>query len=293
MTRVWIVAALAVGVWGCDDDAEPELIENVEVEGRAERPAAVESLEGVDLSLLDRQDRRVWSREVSELLSPCGEPISVAECVQRGASCNRCVQAAGYIARLVADGLDRGEIRELYRGRYAPDTLYEFDLEGAPVRGTPMGAAITIVEFSDFECPYCREAHPILGRIVRQFEGRARMVFKHYPLPMHEHATLAAIAANAAGRQGKFWEMHDMLFEHQDALERSNLERYAADLRLDLTRFRADLDDEAMAASVQADREAGRAAGVRGTPSIYVNGRKFEEPLENLPTYIQEELDLL
>ena len=296
MTRRFPVLALTVACTslaflGCDDDDDvTESIENVEFEGRDERPR-VESLPGVELGGLDAMDRRVWSREVSDLLSPCGEPISVAECVQRGAGCDRCLPAARYIARLVAEGLDRGEIRELYRNRYSDDALKEIDIEGAPVRGTPMGAEVTIVEFSDFECPFCREAHPALARVVRQFEGRVRLVFKNYPLPMHEHATAAAIAAVAAHKQGKFWEMHDLLFENQDALERSDLEDYADELGLDLERFRADLDDEETAAAVQRDRDLGREVGVRGTPSIFINGRPFDEPLENLPVYLREELD--
>ena len=153
-----------------------------------------------------------------------------------------------------------------------------------------MGAAVTLVEFSDFECPFCGRAHPVLERIVREFDGQVRMVFKQYPLSMHEYADDASRATIAAGNQGKFWEMHDTLFEHQTALTPSDIEGYAEELGLDMERFRADMEAEATQAIIDRDRALGQELGVNSTPTIFVNGRKFEEPLENLGQYITEEL---
>ncbi len=288
------VAALSVAVVGaCGDDDSTEEVENVVVQGAPPEveEVLIEDLPGVELPNLEAGERRIWVRLVNELLSPCGEPVSVAACVTEGRDCTRCRVAARYVARLILEGAEPSEIRELYRNRYDEDAAFAIDIEGAPVRGTPMGAPVTLVEFSDFECPFCGQAHPILQRVLRRFEGRVRMVFKHYPLPAHEHAVPAAKAAIAAGRQGRFWEMHDILFEHQDALTPADLESYAARIGLDLDRFRADMQSEETSALIERNRAEGQEVGVRGTPSIYINGHKFEEPLESLEEYVREELE--
>ena len=185
-------------------------------------------------------------------------------------------------ARSEADAAAATEARERGEALDAATT-------GLPVRGDA-DAPITIVEFSDFECPFCGRAHPVLERIVREFDGQVRMVFKQYPLSMHEYADDASRATIAAGNQGKFWEMHDTLFEHQTALTPSDIEGYAEELGLDMERFRADMEAEATQAIIDRDRALGQELGVNSTPTIFVNGRKFEEPLENLGQYITEEL---
>ena len=118
------------------------------------------------------------------------------------------------------------------------------------------------------------------------------MVFKHYPLSGHPHALPAAKAAEAARLQGKFWEMHDLLFEHQRELDDAALERYAQQLGLDLERFRADLASEAVKARIEADRAEGKRLGVDSTPSIFINGRRFREAPKNLAAYMREETEL-
>jgi protein-disulfide isomerase len=152
-------------------------------------------------------------------------------------------------------------------------------------------APITIVEFSDFECPFCGMTHPILERVLAENEGRVKLIFMHYPLDGHEHAQPAARAAVAAQSQGKFWEMHDLLFENQRALEAEDIERYAEEIGLDMTRFRADLQSDATQRRVEAQKALGRELDISGTPSIFINGRRFPEGPRSLPAYIQEELD--
>jgi len=292
--RLMTLCCAALVALGCSEESEDELVEDVrpDVPEDDDEPQ-IESLEGVDVSRLDRQSRALWVDAVNELLSPCGDPVTVAECVQERGECRQCAIAARYVARLAQEGADDREIRELYALRYDEENEQTIEVGEAPVRGPQMGAPITIVEFSDFECPYCREAHPILARTVAEFEGRVRLVFKHYPLSAHEHALPAARAAVAAMRQGKFWEMHDTLFENQHALTPSDLERYAREIGLDVERFREDLASEESLALVQADRALGQEVGVQGTPTIFVNGRKFREPPDSLPAYIRETLDSL
>jgi glutaredoxin len=250
----------------------------------------VERLAAVDVSELTAAERRVWVDLVNQLLSPCGEPVSVARCAEEGRACRTCVPAARYVSRLISEGYERSEIEEHYELRYGRDTAVEVRTEGFPTRGAPM-APVTIVEFSDFECPYCGRAHPLLTELLRELDGQVKLVFRQYPLSGHPRAMPAARATVAAGQQGKFWEMADLLFEHQRALEDEDLERYAQQIGLDMARFRADLRSPETQAAIERDREEGRRIEVQGTPAFFVNGRRFREPPTSLPAYVREELD--
>jgi protein-disulfide isomerase len=139
-------------------------------------------------------------------------------------------------------------------------------------------APITLVEYGDFECPFCGRSYPAVRRIRAELGDRLRFVFRHFPRPEHPHARHAAEAAEAASAQGHFWEMHDQLFEHQDALSDSDLARYAADLGLDVERFRHELASHAYAERVQRDIQSGAHSDVHGTPTFFINGVKHEGP---------------
>jgi len=128
-----------------------------------------------------------------------------------------------------------------------------------------------------------------LTQALAKFQGQVKLVFKHYPLPGHPRALPAAKAAEAARRQGKFWEMHDLLFEHQHALEDSDLLAYAERIGLDMARFQADLGSAEVTARVEQDKAEGQAATVEGTPTLYINGHRFSESLRTLEAYLQEE----
>ena len=141
------------------------------------------------------------------------------------------------------------------------------------VRG-PMKAPVTLVEYGDFECPYCGQAEPVVRELLAG-TGDLRYVFRHLPLTdVHSHAQLAAEGAEAADRQGEFWEMHDILIEHQGALTKRDLLRYAADLGLDQAQFAADLRDHVGAAHVAEDVDSADLSGVSGTPTFFVNGKR-------------------
>jgi protein-disulfide isomerase len=138
-------------------------------------------------------------------------------------------------------------------------------------------ALVTIVEFGDFECPFCGIAEPVVRELVGEFGDELRFVFRHLPLSdVHPHAQLAAEAAEAAGAQGAFWPMHDLLFEHQNALEPQDLVRYAEELGLDGDRFRDDLRRRAYAPRVAEDVDDADASGASGTPTFFVNGRRHQ-----------------
>ena len=141
------------------------------------------------------------------------------------------------------------------------------------VRGS---GTVELTEYGDFECPYCRDAAPSLRRVMERMDGRIRLRFRHFPIAAkHPHAERAAAAAEAAGRQGRFWEMHDVLFAHQKALEDQDLLGYARELGLDLDRFQADMDAAETAAAVEEDRASGESEGVASTPAFFIDGRRY------------------
>ncbi len=141
----------------------------------------------------------------------------------------------------------------------------------------PATASVTLVEYGDYECPYCRAAVAIVKELQRVLPDELRFVFRHFPLEnLHPHARRAAEAAEAAASQGKFFEMHAALFEHQTALEEEDLVRYAAALDLDLARFGADLDADTHASRVREDFRGGVRSGVRGTPTFYLDDVRYD-----------------
>ena len=147
----------------------------------------------------------------------------------------------------------------------------QINLEHSPTKG-PATAPVSLVELSDFECPYCAEAAPIAQQLVSAYPTQVRLAFKQYPLPMHKKSPLAHEAALAAGEQGKFWEMHDLLFADQDKLSHEDLIAKAKQLNLDVRRFTRDLDSHLFKPAVDADRQEGNRLGVDGTPFFFING---------------------
>lgn len=139
-------------------------------------------------------------------------------------------------------------------------------------------APLTLVEYGDYECPHCGRAYPIVQEVQRRLGTRLRFVFRNFPLSnLHPHAAHAAEAAEAAAAQGKFWEMHDVLFEHQHALTDGALVRHAATLGLDVARFETDLGGHKYAHRVREDFQSGVRSGVNGTPTFFINGERYED----------------
>jgi protein-disulfide isomerase len=151
----------------------------------------------------------------------------------------------------------------------------------------PEDALVTLVEYGDYECPYCGMAYPIVKRAQRELGSKLRFVFRNFPLAeSHPHARLAAQAAEAAGAQGKFWEMHDMLFEHQDALEAQDLIGYAKSLGLDTAQFARDLETGKYEKRVRDDFRNGVRSGVNGTPTFFVNGNRYDGSWANEEAFL-------
>jgi protein-disulfide isomerase len=169
----------------------------------------------------------------------------------------------------------RLQIRALLGGSDPLVDLAEpVDPERDHIRG-PEGAPVTLVEYGDLECPYCVQAEPVIRELLSSF-GDLRYVWRHLPLTdVHPHAELAAEATEAAAEQGKFWEMHDLLFQHQDELEPRNLLEYAAELGLDVERFHDDLRKHAYAGRIAEDVDSADLSGVSGTPTFFLTGGRL------------------
>jgi len=163
--------------------------------------------------------------------------------------------------------------------------------DGAPSLG-PADARVTIVEFTDYQCPFCEKALSTVHSLAAMYPKDVRVVLKNFPIPTHRQARLAAEAALAAGEQGKYWEMHDLLFANQDTLNRPALEDYAQKLGLDVPRFRAALDDGRHRPQVDRDIDDATALGIKGVPSFVINGRLVigARPLDDFKQIVEEEL---
>ncbi|MFB3880776.1 MAG: DsbA family protein [Armatimonadota bacterium] len=143
----------------------------------------------------------------------------------------------------------------------------------------PADAPVTLVEYADFQCSHCQAAHPAIERMLTFFGDRVRFVFRHFPVvSTHPQAERAALAADAAGRQGRFWEMERRLFEARGALADRDLISYARELGLDTDRFRRDMDDQDLLAKIRRQKMVGLRSGVNGTPTIYLNGVRHDGP---------------
>jgi protein-disulfide isomerase len=262
-------ALLNLNLTTCQSPGESDKVP----EAKKEAPSRVQ-LPEVDTKELSPREQSQWSNHVSTLLSPCeNTPVSVAVCVGEKKDCKACLPAAEYLVGQVREGKTSSQVERAYKERFSPDAVIEIDVDGSPSKGAP-NAPITIVEWADFECPACQAASPTLDEFVKK-NPDVRLVFKNFPLDLHENAEMAARASVAADKQGKFWEMHKELFSAQVPLIETTLFDFAKKLGLDLEQFKKDLRSEAVADAVARDRKQGEEAKLRATPTIYINGRLF------------------
>lgn len=178
----------------------------------------------------------------------------------------------------------------------SPALLLDEVGEGDRTRGIP-GSRVILVEYGDYQCPACSTYHPIVEEVLAEYGGRITFVYRHFPLrQIHRQADLASRAAEAAGIQGKFWEMHALLYERQrlwaDSLSaKERMAAFARELGLNEERFLADFDSEAVRDKVENDLQGGIRSGVRGTPTFFLNGRELQDPGADLGAEIEAELN--
>jgi protein-disulfide isomerase len=216
----------------------------------------------------------------------CGCGFQIAECRVKDPNCGDSRSLAETIVQAVKDGRDpRQALAEsvIVKRRQATARNLEdpipIPIAGAPAKG-PADARITLVEFSDFECPYCSKAAVKVEAILQAYPKDARLIYKQYPLPDHPHARMAAEAALAAQAQDKFWPMHDKLFANGRHLSAETIAGIAKDIGLDMEKFQADMQSASVKQALRKDIADGDKVDIQGTPTIFVNGKRYNGGLE-------------
>ncbi|MCA9681173.1 MAG: thioredoxin domain-containing protein [Myxococcales bacterium] len=259
------------GPGAAGSDAEP-----VRARKELEAPPEAEMIRearGVDLSKLNETQQATFYTMINRELSACDKPHSLATSLRDDGECRNSLIVAQFIADRLAEGATPSDIKLDIDAVVSALTAKEIPIEGRPVYGNDI-APVTVVVFADFECPHCKMEAPVLRKAIQQYRGKAKLVFEHFPLRMHARAEYAAFACEAAHLQGKFWEMHDLVFDHQTQLEDEDLERYAGQIPgLDVAKWKQDYQSEAVKLTVAKDRKIGEALDIQGTPAVYINGR--------------------
>ncbi len=232
-------------------------------------PPSVDSLD------LDRDEVALLAGVLRDAPDPCAATESMMASLRKG-GCDLAVQLSKFTVRNIQKGYGKAQASGLLAREVKRLTaVVEVDITGAPSVG-PADAKVKVVLFSDFECPYCRKVVEPIRKLQAHYD--IHLAFKHFPLRNHAFAEGAARASWAAQQQGKFWPMHDKLFEHHDKLDEDNLKKYAAELGLKAKRFAKDWASDAAKKAVAGDRQHGIAANIDGTPTFFVNGRQANTP---------------
>ena len=238
--------------------------------------APIVQLEGVDTAALTAREKKEWSGYVSELLSPCkNAPVPIAQCVKEKRDCSACLPAAKFVMKTVKDGMSAEQVKKAYENRFDPAKIKNIPIDDSPSKGNP-NAPVTLVEFADFQCPHCGEQAPHIDKFVDSRKQDVRFVFKFYVLGKFPNSENAARAAIAAGKQGKFWEMHHKIFSNQQHLDQQGLDQMAKELGLDVSRLHADMQLPETQEKIAKDHKLGEDLKIEGTPSLWINGRSFD-----------------
>lgn len=254
-------------------------------------------LPGIESATLSPKQRADLNDLANDTFCPCAS-MTVAGCLRAKVPCKPAVRLVELSKKLLVAG--QGEpmvlVRvESYYASFGRDRRKEVEPEG-PTLGAP-AAKVSLVEFSDFQCPACRAAHPALEELVKKYPNDVKWVFRLFPLPQHEHAAKAALCAAWAIDQGKFWPFAGELFSHQDNLDDDGIKKIAASVGLDAAAmFKAVEENPKFAARVEKDKQAGNDLNLSGTPSIFINGRQLvglPPTLEMLSWTVEDELDWL
>lgn len=259
---------------------------------KAATPVDTTPIAGLETAKLSAEQSQVFFRLVDSLQSPCGKAHSLRTSIKTDTACVRGPFAGRYLMALIEEGATEEQAKAEYENHYQnPRKTYTFSLV-APMAGKP-GAPLVLVEFFDYACPHCARFAPILDTTVKQMAGKAVIYYKNFPLNHNPDSPMASRAALAADAQGRFSEMHHMLFASVGKHKRSDVVGYAKSLGLNVAKFEKDLD--AAAARVETDKGEGNAAEVDGTPRLYINGKSYDGPMHPafLSLWLEEELAVL
>ena len=267
----------------------------------AQSPAA-DPLPGVDLNGLTPAQKATVLKIAAARDCGCGCGMKVSECRVKDPNCSYSKGVAMVLVAALKSGKTEAEaVAAADASNWAHPPVQDTRIlgdpvkiptEGAPTLG-PANAKVKLVEFSDFQCPFCVLAVPQIAALLKAYPDQVSLTFKQFPLDEHSQAALAAVAALAAQRQGKFWPMHDALFAQQGRLSEKIILELAGKVGLSMMRFDADLHSADLKMAVQKDEQDGEKAGVAGTPTLFVNGRRYNGPvkLDILRTVIDGELN--
>jgi protein-disulfide isomerase len=260
---------------------------------------SAEALPGLDFNGLTSAQKATVLKILREHDCSCGCGMKMAQCRVQDPNCSYSKGLAGEIIQAIKTGkTDTEAVAAASASKWAHvqqpkllDDPIAIPVGGAPSTG-PQNASITLVEFSDFQCPYCAAAAPELAAVLKAYPTQVKLIFKQYPLETHSQAALAAAAAVAAHKQGKFWPMYDAMFAAHDDLSRDNLVALAQKNGLDVKRFQADLDSTEVKEAITRDVQDGDRAGVSGTPTLFIDGQRYNGPiaLESLKPVLDAEL---
>ena len=240
------------------------------------------ALPGVDFSNLSPAQKTTALKLLRDGDCSCGCGMKVAECRMVDPNCSYSKGLASDTINAIRQGKSESDVLAAVKASkwahvQAPRLLDDpvtIPTAGSPSIGPP-NAAVTLVEFSDFECPYCAAAVPQIQAVLKAYPAQVKLVFKQFPLEIHSQADLAAAAAIAAHKQGKFWPMHDAMYAHHDDLSRKNILELARQAGLDMNRFEKDIDSTEVRETVVRDVQDGDRAGVEGTPTLFLNGQRY------------------
>jgi protein-disulfide isomerase len=301
----WVLLAAALTGANCRSNEKPDTLGQVQPtpspsssdappnEGLTEQEAA-RLVPGIDTSALNPKQRDALVKFTQEIICPCAAE-TVASCIRKTPQCKAAVRVTELGKKLIMAGSPEAQTIMYTESYYSSfDDAHRISLaETGPTKGAPNGKVV-IEEFSDFQCPMCRAAHPVLSELVKKYPNDVKVVFRNFPLPQHDHSEQAALFGTYAAAKGKFWQYADYIFAHQDSLGDETFKAAAKEAGLNYDEMKKAVEqDPKYAAIVADDKEAGRKAQINGTPSIFINGRKTVLPtnLEYLSWTVEDELE--
>ena len=246
-----------------------------------------------DLSELNEGQKQEFFKVVNAEICPCNTPERLGQCIARGKACPDAYRAARFTRKRIGAGDSVSRVVHMLDRIFQDgQKSQELPRDGAPAKGNEK-APVTVTIFGDFECPYCKRAKPELEKLLAAYPEKVRIVFRHMPLPLHKGAMPAALAAEAAHKQGKFWPLHDELYKSNLNLEKEMLTEYAKRSGLDVERWKKDVESAEVKARVEADMALGKKLSIAGTPAVYVNGKFLNGAMrfENFRDYVEIMLD--
>lgn len=291
MKLLW-VGALVVSLFGCKGSTPESTSTDTKTQATAQaepaqntaaqaKPAvdapAPDIYPGFNFGVLSPEERTRFVDIAKAELCPCpNATISLHECLQtEDKRCSMAEQSATIVAMGIKQGLNQGDVLgQLAEFIESSKKTYTFDLKNTPFRGSE-NAKVVFVEFADFQCPHCREAGRVFSKLEDKYGAKIAVYYKHFPLGAHPEARYAAQAAVAAHKQGRFWPMHDLIFENQMALSKEKIDGFARQIGLNFEKFKTDVMSPEVIAQVEADRAEGEKANLTGTPTIFLNGVRY------------------